>query len=110
MKEIEAPVTQWSTTVKISEARAHELVTLLERRGRAEEEMAFRTTYLKLLDIKAGERVLDIGCGSGVVTRELARRVGPDGIAVGLDQSPPFLVAARELAILVRVHNIVNKF
>ena len=55
-------------------------------------------TYLGLLGITAGECVLDVGCGSGVVTREIARRVGTRGLAVGLDLSPALLAVARELA------------
>ncbi len=44
----------------------------------------------------AGERVLDIGCGCGATTVELARRVGPDGHVLGLDLSAPMLARARE--------------
>jgi SAM-dependent methyltransferase len=41
--------------------------------------------------IRDGEHVLDIGCGCGDTTLELARRVGPSGFVVGLDVSAPML-------------------
>jgi len=41
------------------------------------------------------ERILDIGCGCGGTTFELARRVGPDGSVTGLDISAPMLDYAR---------------
>ncbi|MFL5263883.1 MAG: class I SAM-dependent methyltransferase [Anaeromyxobacteraceae bacterium] len=44
----------------------------------------------------AGERALDVGCGLGETTLELARRVGPRGAAVGVDVAQPFLAVARE--------------
>jgi ubiquinone/menaquinone biosynthesis C-methylase UbiE len=46
----------------------------------------------------AGERVLDIGCGGGGMTIDIAGRVGPTGRAVGLDVSRPMLDAARRRA------------
>lgn len=45
-----------------------------------------------------GETVLDVGCGSGATTVELAQAVGPGGSVVGLDVSPPLLEAARARA------------
>jgi SAM-dependent methyltransferase len=45
-----------------------------------------------------GEVVLDIGCGCGVTTIELARRVAPGGHALGIDISAPMLERARERA------------
>ncbi|SDY32378.1 Ubiquinone/menaquinone biosynthesis C-methylase UbiE [Lysobacter sp. yr284] len=45
-----------------------------------------------------GECVLDIGCGAGATTFELARAVGPDGAATGIDISAPLLGRARERA------------
>ncbi len=46
----------------------------------------------------AGEVVLDIGCGCGSTTIELARRVIPGGRVVGVDISAPMLQRARERA------------
>ena len=45
-----------------------------------------------------GERVVDVGCGCGATTIEIARRVGPAGRALGLDVSAPMIARAREQA------------
>lgn len=46
--------------------------------------------------IRPGARVLDVGCGTGVLAREALGRVGPDGRVVGLDLNEGMLaVAAR---------------
>jgi SAM-dependent methyltransferase len=48
--------------------------------------------------IVAGMSCLDVGCGGGDVTRELARRVAPGGRAVGIDRDATTLAIAREEA------------
>lgn len=50
-----------------------------------------------LLNLQAGERVLDIGCGAGATTLQAASYIG-DGVAVGADISRPLLELARERA------------
>jgi SAM-dependent methyltransferase len=45
-----------------------------------------------------GGRALDLGCGFGDTTRRLAELVGPEGEAVGLDVSEPFVEVARREA------------
>jgi ubiquinone/menaquinone biosynthesis C-methylase UbiE len=47
-----------------------------------------------LLALSPGDGVLDVGCGTGNFTREFARSVGPDGLAVGLDVSQTMLARA----------------
>jgi SAM-dependent methyltransferase len=48
------------------------------------------------LDPQPGERVLDIGCGFGTTTRQVAEAVGPNGSVHGVDISSPMIERARE--------------
>lgn len=45
--------------------------------------------------IESGQRVLDVACGTGTLTRELAARVPPDGSVTGLDINDGMLAVAR---------------
>ena len=47
---------------------------------------AMAAQVLALLDLKGSERVLDLGCGNGKITAEIAVRT-PDGSVVGVDAS-----------------------
>jgi ubiquinone/menaquinone biosynthesis C-methylase UbiE len=46
----------------------------------------------------AGERVLDVACGTGIVARRIAPLVGPEGDVQGVDRSPAMLEVARACA------------
>ena len=56
-------------------------------------------------EIGQGQRVLDVGCGTGVVARAAARRVGPEGRVVGLDINPRMLAVARRVAPEIEWHH-----
>lgn len=43
---------------------------------------------LRLLDVRVGQRVLDVGAGSGWTTALLAHLVGPDGMVIGVELEP----------------------
>jgi SAM-dependent methyltransferase len=60
---------------------------------------------LDRIGVGAGQRVLDVGCGCGQTTLELARRVGAKGAALGADISRPMLESARARALEAGVRN-----
>lgn len=54
-----------------------------------------RQRAIDLLDVHAGDTVVDLGCGTGVNLPVLARAVGEHGRVVGVDVSPGMLEMAR---------------
>ena len=49
-------------------------------------------------NLKSGEAVLDVGCGTGPTLIYSARAVGPEGRVVGIDVAPPLVAVAQERA------------
>jgi SAM-dependent methyltransferase len=49
---------------------------------------------LRELDLRGGERVLDLGAGLGQLTRAMARAAGPAGRVVGIERSPEQIAEA----------------
>jgi SAM-dependent methyltransferase len=48
--------------------------------------------------IQPGQRVLDVACGTGILGREIAQRIGSAGHVVGVDPSPGMVAVAKQLA------------
>jgi ubiquinone/menaquinone biosynthesis C-methylase UbiE len=53
---------------------------------------------VEMAALRPGERVLDIACGTGIVARVAARKLGGSGSVLGLDLSAPMLETARAAA------------
>jgi SAM-dependent methyltransferase len=58
------------------------------------------------LDIAADERLIDVGCGCGATSLELATEVGDDGSVLGVDISAPMLAVARRRASELGLSNV----
>ena len=57
----------------------------------------FRSTteIVKLANIKPDDKILDVACGTGVVSKEISQILGPNGLLVGIDLSRTALNIAR---------------
>ena len=74
-------------------------VATLENRGRAAGYQTMVRNLLEAAQLSPGEAVLEVGCGTGVLVRWLARHTNGDNRIVGMDINPYFL---REAAALAR--------
>jgi ubiquinone/menaquinone biosynthesis C-methylase UbiE len=87
----------YATIAETDPAMLEQLSVVLEVRAADPQQAAMRDAYLAALSLPEEARVLGVGCGTGAVTRALARLPGI-GAVVGLDPSPTFLAKARALA------------
>lgn len=101
-------LSSWRDTKGVSADEAREMAGRLELRAKAADEVAAREEYLTLLGLAPGERVLDAGCGTGVVARAMAKRVQPSGFVTGCDSSPALLDIAREHARQENVDKLID--
>jgi SAM-dependent methyltransferase len=62
---------------------------------------------LGLAQPRTGERVLDVGCGCGTATLDIARAVGPGGQVTALDISGPMLAEGRRRAAAAGIANVI---
>ena len=74
------------------------LIARLEFRGKDPTFTRMRDAYLAQLALPPTAHILELGCGTGVVLRALARRRDFSGRLIGVDQSPALIAAARRLA------------
>jgi len=56
----------------------------------------YRQRAVDLLELRPGDAVLDVACGTGINFAPLEKRIGPHGTLVGVDLSPDMLVRASE--------------
>jgi len=69
----------------------------LETRGKNPVFSKMLNDFLERMDIDSARTVLDMGCGTGVVTRAIAKRAAFSGTVMGVDISPYLVEVARRL-------------
>lgn len=75
--------------------RALEYVGQLDRSGDLVGFERSNAQALALLDLRAGQRVLEIGSGTGAFALEMSTRVGGTGSVVGIDLTKPSMLVSR---------------
>ena len=91
MPDTYATITEADTPVQ------ERLADILELRAADPQQRAMLERYTSELDLAPGSRVLEIGCGTGAISRFLATLPGAEAVA-GVDPSLVFVERARELA------------
>jgi ubiquinone/menaquinone biosynthesis C-methylase UbiE len=81
-----------------SAGEATEMAAFLETRAAFPDQAAIDRALLDVLSPAPGERLLEAGCGSGLLCRQIAGRVSPGGHVTGIDVSYGMVAAARQHA------------
>jgi ubiquinone/menaquinone biosynthesis C-methylase UbiE len=87
----------WATFVELDAAMQKRLAGVLETRGADPQQQAIRKIFLSGIVFPEGAHVLEVGCGTGVLTRRLAEMPNI-GKIVGVDPAPALIGEARRLA------------
>ena len=93
-----ALIDPFGRTDKLDDNMLAALVARFEARGRNPVFSKMLADYLDAMDVAGRIKVLDMGCGTGLAARAIARRPGFSGHITGVDLSPYLVAAAKRLA------------
>jgi 2-polyprenyl-3-methyl-5-hydroxy-6-metoxy-1,4-benzoquinol methylase len=88
----------YGRTPQLDEETLAAIATRLEGRARHPFFIDSIAEYLNALALSGTESVLDLGCGTGIVARALAKRLGSKGSITAIDISPNLVDVGRQLA------------
>jgi arsenite methyltransferase len=81
----------------VDEATIEQVAAAMELRATDPRQQEILATYLARIEWRTDARVVEIGCGTGAITRALARRPGVREV-VGIEPAPGLVTRGRELA------------
>ena len=87
----------WAGVAELDAAAQEQLAGVLETRGADARQREMRRAFLATVEFPPACSVLDVGCGTGVLTRVIAELPGVETV-VGADVAPSLLERARDLA------------
>ena len=87
----------WASVAQLDHESQERLAEVLETRGADPGQRAMRREFLDAIELSPGARVLEVGCGTGVLTRALAELPAAEAV-VGVDLAPSLLQEARRLS------------
>jgi ubiquinone/menaquinone biosynthesis C-methylase UbiE len=87
----------WSAVAGLDQAMQDRLAGVLETRGADLQQQAMRRSFLEEVPFQPNAEVLEAGCGTGVLSRMLAR-LPTIGSVIGVDAGPLLIAKARVLA------------
>lgn len=88
----------WSDPGSVSPGEASQMAVFLEDRARRPDQVQVNGALRDVLSPRSGERLLEVGCGSGALCRLIAPALMPDGELIGLDVARDMVAAARRYA------------
>ena len=88
----------YRVTTELDDPTLEVMATRLEARGKHPRFIEMMDQYLDAMRIDSARSVLDLGCGTGVATRAIARRKGFAGRITGIDVSPYLIAAAQRFS------------
>jgi ubiquinone/menaquinone biosynthesis C-methylase UbiE len=89
---------------EIARVMGHQAADWLERPEREEEEKT--DVMVEALKFREGEVVADIGCGSGYVSRKIAKKIGATGVVYGVDIQQEMLDLLAKRMAMFRITNV----
>jgi 2-polyprenyl-3-methyl-5-hydroxy-6-metoxy-1,4-benzoquinol methylase len=108
LREVNVATDIWQQLESAESSTIDRIVERLEMRGRDDTFVALTDRYLDLVDIDLLGIVLELGCGTGVISRSIAARPGFAGSVVGSDYSTQLVEAAQRFAQAEGVGDLVR--
>jgi ubiquinone/menaquinone biosynthesis C-methylase UbiE len=95
-----AHTNSWSNPSKAGAGDAVQMASFLEERSHTPDTLEVNQKLCECIDPQPGERLLEVGSGSGILCRMLAPQLQPGGCMLGVDISPEMAAEARKYTLI----------